>query len=175
MTLDEIAIRRALTHLGILDGYRDVSSYEAFVETADADGIRERYGRELPTEQELLKALAEADRVSTEDLKAYARKVSWEKRTGGFGYNGLYVQTDPDSLTLINGMANLAQLEPERVFNFDTAAGPIQMSAAEGIAFAAAVGAFVQATFDRRAEVLAKIDRGEIATTEQIVSAFADL
>ncbi|NBJ13190.1 hypothetical protein [Microvirga arsenatis] len=64
MTLDEIAIRRALTHLGILDGYRDVSSYEAFVETADADGIRERYGRELPTEQELFKALAEADQAS---------------------------------------------------------------------------------------------------------------
>jgi len=175
MTLDEIAIRRALTHLGILDGYRDVSSYEAFVETVDADGIRERYGRELPTEQELLKALAEADRLGVEGLKSYVRQVSREKRTGGFGYNGLYVQTDPDSLTLINGMANLAQLEPERVFNFDTAAGPIQMSAAQAIAFAAAVGAFVQATFDRRAAVLAMIDAGEVTTTEQVDLAFADL
>lgn len=109
------------------------------------------------------------------EIKAYARHVSWQKRSAGAPIEGLLVPTDPDSLTLINGMASLAQLQPERVFNFDTAAGPVQMNAGQAVAFAAAVGSFVQSTFDRRAEVLAAIDSGEIATKEAVDAAFSDL
>jgi hypothetical protein len=109
------------------------------------------------------------------DLAAYTRHVSWQKRTSGTIIDGVATPTDADTLTLINGMANLAQQQPDRIFNFDTLAGPITLNAEEAIAFASEVGAFVQLTFDRRAEVLTKIGTGDITTTEQIDAAFAEL
>jgi hypothetical protein len=109
------------------------------------------------------------------DLASYARQVSWRKRVDGLPINGLHVATDPDSLTLISGMESLARVQPERLFNFDTAVGPIQMTAEQAIEFAIEVATIVQATFDLRAEVLAGIDAGTITTTEEIDAAFADL
>lgn len=109
------------------------------------------------------------------DLKAYARNISWQKRVAGVPIGGLHVASDPDSLTLITGMVSAAQLDPTRSFNFDTAAGPILMTAEQGIAFGVDVLNFVQSTFDRRAEVLAKIDAGEITTKGDVDAAFADI
>lgn len=107
-----------------------------------------------------------------ETLADYVRRRTREIRTAGTRINGAHVSTDPDSLTLINGMAALAQQNSERVFNFD-AGEVVQLTAAQAIAFAAAVGAWVQSTFDKRAEILTAITSGEITTKEQIDAALS--
>lgn len=109
------------------------------------------------------------------DLAAYARDVSWRTRCAGTVILGFAVKIDDGSIGLINGMANLAQRDPSRVFNFDSPGGTVQLDAAQAIAFAEAVGEWVQLTFDRRALVLAAIAAGTITTTEQIDEAFVDV
>lgn len=107
------------------------------------------------------------------NLENYTRQRSWEIRTGGTTVNGVPVKTDSDSIALINGMAMLAQLDPQRVFKFDTGQGVVDLDAATALAFATAIGSWIQATFDTRADALSRIASGEITTTEQVDQALA--
>lgn len=109
------------------------------------------------------------------DMAAYARDKSWQVRTGGTTINGVAVKTDGESIALITAMAALAERDPLRSFEFDTASGPVTLTAVEAIAFSVAVGNWVQATFDRRAAVLTAIGNGDVRTTEQIDAAFIDV
>lgn len=115
--------------------------------------------------------------LTKDDLAAYTRDKSRQVRVGGTTINGSPVKTDDGSLALINGMAALAQQDSTRTFSFDTGDGTtvLTLTAAEAIAFAQAVGGWVQLTFDRRAEVLTAIGAGTVTTPDQIDAAFADV
>ncbi|PTM95070.1 DUF4376 domain-containing protein [Mycoplana dimorpha] len=109
------------------------------------------------------------------DLTAYARDLSWRTRGDGTTINGVPVRLDDGSLSLINGMVALAERDSGRAFHFDSAIGTVTLTASQAIAFAEAIGEWVQRTFDRRADVLAAIGTGNITTTAQIDAAFADV
>jgi len=109
------------------------------------------------------------------DLAAYARDVSWRTRVAGTTIGGISVGLDGDSIALINGMASLAERDNSRTFSFDSNTGTISLTADAAIAFAEAVGEWVQLTFDRRGDVLAAIAAGDVSSTEEIDAAFADV
>ena len=106
-------------------------------------------------------------------LVDYARNKSWAIRSAGMPYGeDKKIGLDADALAMINGMALMAQLDPQRTFNFDTGAGVVPMRATEALSFAGLVGAWVQGTFDKRTEVLAAIQAGTITTYEEVDAAF---
>ena len=108
-----------------------------------------------------------------DELAAYARDLSWRVRVAGTEINGIRVKCDDGAIALINGMAMLAQQDEDRTFNFDTGDGVLSLTAAEAIALATAVGAFVQSTFDRRAAVFAAIADGSVSDAAAIDDAFS--
>ena len=110
-----------------------------------------------------------------DELRVYARDLSWRVRVAGTDINGVRVRCDDGAIALINGMAMLAQQDEAQTFNFDAGDGMVSLTAAEAIALATAVGEFVQSTFDRRAAVLAAIADGSVTGAVAIDDAFADL
>lgn len=109
-------------------------------------------------------------------LPDYARNRSWEIRTGGAVIGGVPVRTKDTDIALIAGMALRAKTAIEnseaKSFNFDSGAGIVTLDAAQAFAFATAVSDWVQATFDKRAEILAAITAGTITTRAQVDAAF---
>jgi hypothetical protein len=103
-------------------------------------------------------------------LVDYARNKTWALRVGGFEINGVRVATDGEGIALLGGLAQLAQQNPSRAFNYDPGgAGRAQpLTGAQAMAFSAAVGEWVQSTFDLRTELLLGIDAGTITTFEAI-------
>jgi len=135
------------------------------------------YGGEPPMKYEESGTAVPAVPVepTKDELAAYARDLSWRIRVAGADINGVRVRCDDGAIALINGMAALAARDPGRTFSFDAGDGIVALDAADAIALATAVGAFVQSTFDRRATVLAAIADGSVSATAEIDDAFADL
>lgn len=113
------------------------------------------------------------------DLKAYANAKQWAKASGGYlaTINGAAVpfSTSTESLGLIAGkVARLQQPNPPASVQWQT--GPsafVSITAADFITASIAIADYVQATFDKLAAVLAKIDAGTITTFSQIDAGLA--
>ncbi|NEI71316.1 DUF4376 domain-containing protein [Rhizobium lusitanum] len=106
------------------------------------------------------------------DLYAYAASKRYAVETGGIVINGMSVMTDRGSQSLITGAYNYVQANPEVTVKFKTAAGFVELTAAQMTAIANAVGAHVQAAFAAEGEVNSRIVAGTITTTAEI-DAFA--
>jgi len=106
------------------------------------------------------------------DLYAYAATKRYAVETGGVVINGMRVMTDRQSQSLITGAYNYVQANPEVTVKFKTAAGFVELTAAQMTAIANAVGAHVQASFAAEGEVDKQIIAGTITTTTEI-DAFA--
>jgi hypothetical protein len=102
------------------------------------------------------------------DLYAYAATKRYAAETGGIVLNGMRVMTDRQSQSLITGAYNYVQANPEVTVNFKTAAGFVELTAAQMTAIANAVGAHVQASFAAEGEVDKQIIAGTITTTAEI-------
>ncbi|CAB5587576.1 Uncharacterised protein [Pseudomonas putida] len=105
-----------------------------------------------------------------EDEKA-ALAVAWAQRiadrrfqaeTGGAVVEGLAVNTERDSQSLLTGAAFAASLDPDYRIKWKTASGFAELTGEQVIALATAVRAHVQACFDREAELLAAVADGSI-------------
>lgn len=86
----------------------------------------------------------------------------FQLETGGTTINGMKIVTERDSQALITGAAVQAILDPAYVLRWKTPAGFVELSATEVLGLASAVRAFVQACFDREADLLAAVDDGTI-------------
>lgn len=106
-------------------------------------------------------------------LQEYAAAKRWEKETGGLEVNGAIIDTTRDSQNMITGAYNYAQANPSKPVSFKAASGWVQLSAAEVIEIALAVGDHVQALFDLESTLADQIAAGIITTIEQIDAAFA--
>ncbi|SCB51856.1 DUF4376 domain-containing protein [Rhizobium lusitanum] len=106
------------------------------------------------------------------DLYAYAAIKRYAVETGGVVIDGMRVMTDRQSQSLITGAYNYVQANPEVTVKFKTAAGFVELTAAQMTAIANAVGAHVQASFAAEGEVDKQIIAGTITTTTEI-DAFA--
>lgn len=84
--------------------------------------------------------------------RRYAAEIS------GTTLAGMPLDTGRDSQALITGAALAAMLDPGYTVRWKTAAGFVELEAAQIIAVAQAVRAHVQACFDREAELLAALE-----------------
>ena len=106
------------------------------------------------------------------DLYAYAAIKRYAVETGGIVIDGMRVMTDRQSQSLITGAYNYVQANPDVTVKFKTAAGFVELTAAQMTAIANAVGAHVQASFAAEGEVDKQIIAGTITTAAEI-DAFA--
>ena len=89
-----------------------------------------------------------------------ARRYTAE--TAGTTVEGMPIDTGRDSQGLITGAALAAMLDPAYSVRWKTAAGFVDLTAQQIIGVASAVRAFVQASFDREAELLGAVADGSI-------------
>lgn len=105
-----------------------------------------------------------------EDEKA-ALAATWAQRiaarrfqaeTGGTTVEGVRVNTERDSQALLTGAAFAASLDPEYRIKWKTATGFVELNRDQVIGLASQVRAFVQACFNREAELLGFVADGSI-------------
>ncbi|WP_377810631.1 DUF4376 domain-containing protein [Azospirillum sp. A29] len=91
--------------------------------------------------------------------KAAATDLRWQKETGGIVIAGVPVATDDRSKMLILGKRAQAQTDPTAIFRWKAASGEwVDLTGAQIIAIADAVGDHVQACFDREGAIHDLID-----------------
>ncbi|MFT2185703.1 DUF4376 domain-containing protein [Pseudomonas putida] len=96
------------------------------------------------------------------DWPALIAARRFQAETGGAVVEGLTVNTERDSQSLLTGAAFAASLDPEYRIKWKTAPGFVELTGAQVIALASAVRAHVQACFNREAELQAAVVDGSI-------------
>lgn len=86
----------------------------------------------------------------------------FQAETGGVTVQGIQVNTERDSQSLLTGAAFAASLDPDYRIKWKTASGFVELTGDQVIALATAVRAHVQACFDREAELLSAVADGSI-------------
>lgn len=86
----------------------------------------------------------------------------FQAETGGIIVEGIQVNTERDSQALLTGAAFAASLDPAYQIKWKAATGFVDLSAQQIIGVASAVRAFVQACFNREAELLGAVADGSI-------------
>jgi len=112
--------------------------------------------------------------LTKEALLSYAAQRRWRAEIGGMDFGGSQVATDENSQTKVMG----ARIRATSDSNFTTPwflpdGSMVELGAAQIIALSDAIFNHVQATFVKRAEVVAKIESGDITTIAQINEEFA--
>ncbi|MDQ2080465.1 DUF4376 domain-containing protein [Xanthobacteraceae bacterium Astr-EGSB] len=105
------------------------------------------------------------------DLIIHVAVARWRKETGGITIGGLSIVTDRESQAMIIGAHAYVVANPAAVIQWKTAAGFVELDAAQITGLALAVGSHVQACFVKEAEVVGAI--AEYATRAEIDAAFA--
>lgn len=100
---------------------------------------------------------------TVDDLRAYAARKRYTVETGGIVVNGASIDTDRASQSMITGAYAYAQANPDAQVMFKASSGWVQLSAAQVISIATAVGAHVQAAFTAECAVDAAISAGSVA------------
>ena len=108
--------------------------------------------------------------VPEPDYPAIIATRRWQAEVAGITVNGMQVDTGRDSQALITGAAVSAMLDPGYSVRWKTAVGFVDLNAEQIIGLASTVRAYVQACFDREAELLAALDNGTL--TEEALAAF---
>ena len=116
---------------------------------------------------EKLAAAPEPDPPPAPDWPALIAARRYTAETAGTTVEGMPIDTGRDSQGLITGAALAAMLDPAYSVRWKTVAGFIDLTSQQIIGVASAVRAFVQASFDREAELLAAVADGSI--TEAMV------
>ncbi|RAX42389.1 DUF4376 domain-containing protein [Rhizobium tropici] len=112
-----------------------------------------------------------APEITMADLVAYAAAKRFAVETGGIFVGGFSISTDRASQSLIIGAYNYVQANPDVTVKFKTAAGFVNLTAAQIMTVANAVGAHVQAAFAAESEIIAKISDGTINAPADIDAA----
>lgn len=86
----------------------------------------------------------------------------FQAETGGVIVEGIQVNTERDSQALLTGAAFAASLDPAYQIKWKAATGFVDLTAQQIIGVASAVRTFVQASFDREAELLGAVADGSI-------------
>ncbi|MCB2106345.1 MAG: DUF4376 domain-containing protein [Rhodobacteraceae bacterium] len=114
-----------------------------------------------------------ADSFPAGMLDVYAADCRFRKETGGVVINGATIATDRGSQAMTSGAFNYVTVNLDKVISYKTAGGFVSLTADQVKAIADAVGAHVQACFDKEAFVLAQIAAGAITSVAEIDAAFA--
>lgn len=116
---------------------------------------------------EKLAAAPEAESPPAPDWPALIAARRYTAETAGTTVEGMPIDTGRDSQGLIIGAALASMLDAHYTIKWKTAEGFVELTGAQVIGVASAVRAYVQACFDREADLLAAVADGSI--TEAMV------
>jgi hypothetical protein len=109
-----------------------------------------------------------APAATTAQLMVYAASKQQSVSSNGLTVGGVFVGTDTQGLTLLNGAVALAGQVPSQAFSWSIPTGSVSLTASQVIAIGVAVATFVQHTFTALQAVQSAITAGTITTTAQI-------
>ena len=146
-------------------------------ENADGElGAGMRWGDEVLTidaERKVVKvarkqvAMTAAEKAARDALVAagWADLIAarrWQVETGGTTVAGVQVNTERDSQALLTGAAFAATLDPDYRIKWKAETGFVDLTGEQVLGIASQVRAFVQACFNREAELLGFVADGSI-------------
>lgn len=102
------------------------------------------------------------DPLPTPDWPALIAARRYQVETGGTTVEGVQVNTERDSQALLTGAAFAATLDPAYHIKWKAATGFVDLTGEQVIGLASEVRAFVQACFNREAELLGFVADGTI-------------
>ena len=88
----------------------------------------------------------------------------FQVETGGVTVEGVQINTDRDSQSLLTGAAFAASLDPGYHIKWKAATGFVDLTGEQILGIASQVRAFVQACFNREAELLGAVADGSITS-----------
>ena len=141
-------------------------------------GANKKWGAEVLTldpERKVVKvarkqvAMTAGEKAERDELIAaqWADQIAarrFEVETGGVTMAGVQINTERDSQSLLTGAAFAASIDPDYRIKWKAATGFVDLSAQQIIGVASAVRAFVQACFNREAELLGAVADGSITS-----------
>lgn len=107
--------------------------------------------------------LAAAPAAPSPDWAALIADRRYTAEMAGTTIQGMPIATDERSQGLITGAALAATLDTDYSIRWKTGAGFVELTAAQIIGVASAVRAYVQACFDREADLLSAVADGAIS------------
>ena len=113
---------------------------------------------------EKLEAAPEPEPVTAPDWPGLIAARRYQVETGGVTVEGIPVNTERDSQALMTGAAFAASLDPNYQIKWKAATGFVELNRDQVIGLASQVRAFVQACFNREAELLGFVADGSITT-----------
>lgn len=156
-------------------GVQDVAWWPE--ENAEGElGVNKKWGAEVLTVNAERKvvvvtrkqvAMTAAEKAARDELIAadWADQIAarrWQVETGGTTVAGVQVNTERDSQALLTGAAFAATLDPAYHIKWKSATGFVDLTGEQVIGLASQVRAFVQACFNREAELLGFVADGSI-------------
>ncbi|WP_288099561.1 DUF4376 domain-containing protein [Pseudomonas sp.] len=102
------------------------------------------------------------DPAPAPDWPALIATRRWLAETSGTTFGGMPIDTERDSQALLTGAVVAAMQDPAYSVRWKTSAGFVDLSSPQIIAVASAVRAYVQACFNREAELLDAVADGSI-------------
>ena len=111
---------------------------------------------------EKLAAAPEPEPVPAADWPGLIAARRYQVETGGTTVAGVQVNTERDSQALLTGAAFAASLDPNYQIKWKAATGFVELNRDQVIGLASEVRAFVQACFNREAELLGFVADGSI-------------
>ena len=141
-------------------------------------GANKKWGAEVLTldpERKVVKvarkqvAMTAGEKAERDELIAaqWADQIAarrFEVETGGVTMAGVQINTERDSQSLLTGAAFAASIDPDYRIKWKAETGFVDLSAQQIIGVASAVRAFVQACFNREAELLGAVADGSITS-----------
>jgi hypothetical protein len=109
-----------------------------------------------------LPAAPEPPPAPTPDWPTLIASRRYTAEMAGTVVQGMAIATDDRSQGLITGAALAAMLDADYTIKWKTAEGFVELTGAQIIGVASAVRAYVQACFDREADLLAAVSDGSI-------------
>jgi hypothetical protein len=103
-----------------------------------------------------------APTASPATLRAYAAAKRFAVETGGISVGGASIATDRASVPMISGALLYVMQNPAASVRWKSAGGFVDLSRDQIVAMSNAVGAHVQACFEREGELVAAIDAGTV-------------
>lgn len=125
----------------------------------DSDFGRELYTSLISGAHGAIAPYAEAP-LTAEQQVARIADQRYQVETSGVLVDGMSINTDDRAKTLINGSAIKAMLNPAYTLRWKTPTGFVDLPSTQVLVMAQAVADFVQACFDREADLLVAVGDG---------------
>lgn len=112
-------------------------------------------------------SMTAAEKAARDELIAaqWADQIAarrWQVEAGGTTVEGIPVNTDRDSQSLLTGAAFAASIDPDYRIKWKAETGFVDLTGEQVMGIASQVRAFVQACFNREAELLGAVADGSI-------------